>query len=91
MIMHPQSFCIHKIRHEMWTWCLLCNLLGLKKGKWHNGPSVVHPITILVNEADCSSPVLYLFHGILYRCILRDSSGSSGAEINLKTQIFTVL
>lgn len=75
----------------MWTWCLLFNQVGLKKGKWHKGPSAVCTITFLVNEADCSSPVLYLFCGILYRYIPRGSSGSSGAEINLKTQIFTML
>lgn len=45
----------------MWTWCSLWNQLGLKKGKWHNGPSVVCPIKILVNMRLTAPPQFSTF------------------------------
>lgn len=89
MFMHPQSCC--KIRHEMQTSRLLCSLLWLKKGQpaWWT-KCCVSPDNPRKYESESFSPVLYLFHGCLYWHILRSGSRSSGAKINLQTQVFTM-
>lgn len=76
----------------MWTWCLLCNQLGLKKGKWYNGLSVVCPIKILGSmRLTAPSQFCTFSMGFCIGTSLEVIACLLVLKINLQTQIFTML